>query len=356
MGLPNINIAFSTAATNAIRRSQKGVVALIVKDASANGAHVLTKEADIPAALSAANKAYISRAFLGYVNKPRKVIVYVLPTSAADLSDATDYFETVVNEIDYLAGPPDTDSDDAAELDAWIEAMRNDGFGSKAVLPNKAADSEAIINFTTDDIEVGESEYDAAEYCSRIAGLLAGTPMPISATYAPLPEVTNVARLTKSQMDTAIEEGKFILMHDGVIVKVGRGVTSLTTTTAEKGAEFKKIKIVEAVDMIRRDIKKTAQDSYIGKYANSYDNKILLITAIKNYFESLEVAGILRRGTSVVEIDLDAQETYLQEQDIDTSEMTEQDLKEANTGDHVFIKATISILDAIEDIDLAITI
>lgn len=356
MGLPNINISFSTAADNAIRRSQKGVVAIILKDAAANGSHTVTREADIPATLSATNQAYISRALIGYVTPPKKVLVYVLATDAIDLSAALDYFETVVSEIDYLVGPPDTDTDDATEVATWIAAMRDDSFTPKAVLPDADADSEAIVNFTTDGIVVGGTTYTSAQYCSRIAGLLAGTPMTISSTYAPLAEVSNVTRLTKTAMDTAIDAGEFIIFHDGVKVKVGRGVNSLTTTTDSKGAAFKKIKIVEAVDMIQKDIKTTAQDSYIGRYANSYDNKVLLITAIKTYLTGLETAGILRSGSSVIDIDLAAQETYLQGQGVDTSEMTDQEIKMANTGDQVFLKATVSILDAIEDIDLDITI
>jgi hypothetical protein len=356
MKLPSINIAFSSAAASAVQRSQKGTVAIILKDSAANGAHALTKATDIPGTLSAANQGYISRAFLGYVYPPKKVLVYVLAAAAANLSAALDHFETLVSELDYLVGPPETDADDALEIATWIAAMRADGFTPKAVLPDYVADSEGVINFTTDGIVVGSTTFTTPQYCSRIAGLLAGTPMTISSTYAPLPEVSNVTRLSKDDMDTAVEAGKFIIFHDGIKVKVGRGVNSLTTLTADKGEAFQKIKIVEAIDMIRKDIRATAEDSYIGKYANSYDNKCLLISAIKSYLSGLETAGILQSGASVVEIDLAAQESYLQDQGIDTAAMTDQEIKEANTGDQVFFRTTIKILDAIEDIDLDITI
>ena len=69
-------------------------------------------------------------------------------------------------------------------------------------------------------------------------------------------------------MDEAIDGGEFILYHDGEKVKVGRGVNSLQTTTADRGEQCKKIKIVEAMDLMKRDITTTMQDSYIGKYAN----------------------------------------------------------------------------------------
>lgn len=356
MGLPNINIKFKTQAAASITRSQKGVVAIILKDATvaAHGEHVLTNATQIPAELTATNKSYVTQAFLGYVNPPRKVILYVLATDTENLTAALTYFATQV--VDYIVGPPDCDATGATEIATWIASQRADDFTPKAVLPDKAADSEAIINFTTDEIKVGATSYNTAGYCARIAGLIAGTPMNISCTYAPLPEVTDVTRMTKEDMDEAIDAGEFIIFHDGEKVKVARGINSLQTTTQDKGDIFKKIKIVEAMDMIKRDIKMTAQDSYIGKYANSYDSKCLLISAISGYFQTLEQAGILQSGASSVGIDLAAQELYLKGQGIDTSEMTEQEIKEANTGDKVFLAAKVKILDAIEDIDLDIAI
>ena len=168
--------------------------------------------------------------------------------------------------------------------------------------------------------------------------------------------MSDVGRLTREAMDAAVDAGKFILFHDGEKVKVARGVNSLQTTTQDKGDAWKKIKMVEVMDMIQTDIRTTAQDSYIGKYANSYDNKCLLVTAIKGYLVGLEQSGILQAGSSSVGIDLAAQEAYLQSVGTDTSKMSQQEIKEANTADKVFLEASIKILDAIEDISLNITI
>ncbi len=354
MKLPSINVVFSTQAAASIARSEKGIVALILRDANENGGVILTSNTQIPSELGVENKAYIERAFIGYVTPPRKVIVYVLPNNAENLGEALTYLET--QSFDYLAGPLDITADECLEVVNWIKTQRTDGFKPKVILPDTNADSEAVINFTTTGIKVGAAEYDAAAYCSRIAGLIAGTPMTISCTYALLPEVSDVSRLTKGQMDDAIDAGEFIIFYDGEKVKVGRGINSLRTITQDKGEAFKKIKIVETVDMIRKDIKEAVEDNYIGKYSNSYDNKCVLISAIKGYFTGLEDNGLLERDTSVVEIDLDAQEAYLQSVGIDTSDMAEQEIRSAVTGDKVFLKAQIKLLDAIEDINLNITI
>ena len=106
--------------------------------------------------------------------------------------------------------------------------------------------------------------------------------------------------------------------------------------------------------MIATDIRMTAEDSYLGKYANSYDNKCLLLSAIGNYFEQLVQDDVLESYS--VEIDIDANRRYLQEKGTDVTEMSDDDIKVANTGSNVFLKAAISIWDAIEDIVLPITI
>ncbi|GKH45746.1 MULTISPECIES: phage tail sheath subtilisin-like domain-containing protein [Anaerotruncus] len=354
MGLPSIDITFKTLGMTAIQRSQKGIVAVILEDAAGAGAHIMTNVTDIPSALGAENRAYLERAFTGYVNPPRKVIAYVVDGTEKTLDDALAYFAT--QQFDYLVGAPDTESADAQKIASWVKSERANKHTVKAVLPGTAADSEAVVNFTTGGIRLGEASVTTAAFCSRIAGLIAGTPMTISCTYAPLAEVSDVTRLTKEQLDTAIDSGEFVLFHDGEKVKVGRGVNSLKTTSQEKGEAFKKIKIVEAMDMIQNDIRMTAEDGYIGKYANSYDNKCLLIMAVKGYLEELERSGILETGTSVVELDLAAQENYLKSKGIDTSDMSEQQIKEANTDAKVFLRARVSILDAIEDIVLPITI
>lgn len=355
MGLPSIEITFRTRAADAVARSQKGVVALIVRDSKSNGPLVLTRAEQIPTTIGKGNQEYIARAFLGYVSPPRKVLVYILPAAATEFTDALVWLSTQV--FDYLAGPPDTTEAECGTLVSWIKGRRlNDYAICKAVLPGAAADSEAIVNFTAEDIKVGGTALPAGQYASRIAGLIAGTPMTISCTYAPLAEVGDVKRMTREEMDAAVDAGKFILFHDGEKVKTGRGVNSLMTTTAEKGAAFKKIKIVEALDMIQNDIRMTAQDTYVGKYANSYDNKCLLIIAIKEYLSAMERDGILRAGSSTVGIDMARQESYLRGQGVDTTKLTEQAIKEADTGSHVFLASTLKVLDAIEDIALDITI
>lgn len=356
MGLPSINITFTEAAVNAFTMSDRGRVAIIMPHGESTAVYKFESASDVAkqSEWTDDEKGYVQRAFLGYVNQPRSVTVVTISESDEDLSNGLAVLETMASEIDYVCGPSTCTSTEATEIVTWIKDMWTAGLRPRAVVPNTAADFEGVVNFTATGIIADDKEYNTAAYCSRIAGLICGTPLSMSCTSAVLPEVSAVTRLSKSDLDTAIDQGQFVLFHDGEKVKVGRGVTSLVTT-AGKPVQFKKIKIVDAVAMIKTDLTMQIQDNYIGQYANTYDNKCVLITAIQGYLDALEAEGVLNPG-SVVDIDIDAQLAYLKTQGVDTSEMSEQEIKEAPTGTNVFLRASIKILDAIEDIELNITI
>ena len=313
----------------------------------------ITQANQTPDTLGKATQDYIKRTFLGYVNPAKKVIVYVLAPDGK-LADALDYLATY--EFDYICGPADCTKEEASDIASWVKSRRlNDGAKYKAVLPNHPADNYAIVNFTGDAMTDGTTVWTTAEYCSRIAGLLAGTPMKIAATYAPLPELSDCARLNREESDEAVGKGELALKWDGRKVKLNRAVTSLVTTSQGMLDSFKKIKIVEIMDLIRTDITSTAEDDYVGKFANTYDNKLLLITAIRGYFMGLEQSQLVQPGYTV-DLDVDSIEQYLMSRGTNTDEMTEQQLREADTGSHVFIKVRCKILDAIEDIFIEVEI
>lgn len=355
MGLPNVIINFKSTGTTAIQRGDKGIVALILTDDTNQGFMQLETIKDIPGDLSKENKEYIERAFIGGMSVPKKVLLYVLANGVEDYNEAFTFLETV--SFDYLVGPHDMSSDLANKVATWIKSQRDTlDKKVKAILPSIAADHEGIINFDTTNIKVGETTFTNTQYCSRIAGLIAGTPMKVSCTFTPLPEVTDVPRMTNSQLSAEIDKGKFLIFHDGEKVKVARGVNSLVTTNSDKSTEFKKIKVVDILDLIHTDIKKTANDNFIGKFPNNYDNKCILITAIKSYYEVLESDELLEKGVSDIEIDISAQSSYLKATGLDISEMSEYEIKSANTDDKVFLSSNIRVLDAIEDITINIAI
>lgn len=350
MGLPNINITFSTLAQALFQRGGKGVICMILKDSAGNGEYTILTAGDIPSGISSDNKAVIERALVGNEFPPDKILLKVMGMED-ELSDGLSWAE--LQEFDYLVGPADITSPDTESVVAWIKKEREAGRKSKAILPDTVADYEGIVNFSATNIKVASGTLTAAQFCSRIAGIIAGTSYQQSATFAALPEVLDAGRLTRSDADAAVDAGKFIIWYDGKKFKTGRAVNSLTSTADGKGDAFKKIKIVEVMDLIKQDITRTAEDEFIGKYPNSYDNRCLLISAIKGYLDELAADSILGPNP-VVEIDLEANRKWLKENGFDVASMTDQEVKVANTGSVVNLKATIQILDVIEDINLPI--
>ncbi|MCG7410122.1 phage tail sheath subtilisin-like domain-containing protein [Paenibacillus sp. ACRRX] len=353
MGLPSVTIEFKQKASGAVTQGAAGTLALVLKDASVTEAkeYKVFGIEEIPAGLSADNRAYVEQGLMGL---PKEVKLVVIPAAATDYNKALDLLETL--KFNVVAFPGVAEADVTA-LSTWSKSM----FANKerrilTVLPNAAADHPAVVNLATDYIEVGTKKYTASQYTARIAGLIAGLPLTVAPTFQVLNEVTNVPKLTKAEADAAVNAGKLVLYHDGEKVKIARGVTSFQTVTEAMGPDWKKIKVVRVLNKTYHDIKDTIEDLYIGKVQNSYMNKLLLISAINAYYEVLEQEGVLDVGKNIVSIDMAAQRTYLKSLlgAEEVAKMKEQDIKEANTHDQVFLTATQRPLDAIEDVKLAV--
>lgn len=353
MGLPSVNVNFITTASTLSQRSERGIVGMIIKGIKpAKNPLVVKSEQDIPKSFSAENREQILFALKGYVNTPKRVEVFCLASDAENYTEALNYYE--VSKINYLVAPTCETDNQKDALATWVQEQRKNKKEVKIVLPNQAADHVGIINYTTESVTIGEKTFNAEKFCSRIAGILAGTPASISCTFAPIEEATDCTRLSRTQLDTEIDSGHFVVFHDGEKVKVGRGVNSLVTPKDNQNEQYKKIKIIECMDMINDDLIKLIEENYIGKLPNSYDNKCLVISAIMDYFDELSKQSIL--SSYEVGIDIQANKSYLESKGIKTDDMTADELKKADTGEKVYIYSVIRILDAMEDITININV
>ena len=356
MGLPELSFSYEAAARTVVARSKRGIVALLLQDAGLTaGVYTVAHEADIPSELGADNADYVKRALVGYTSRPSKLYLSVVAasgTAVAALEQLTPL------DYDYVAGFPDADSTAAKALGDAVIAKRKGNYIGKAVVSDYAADDEGVINFTTDGIKtaagtfggvkLGKGSFDAPAYCGRIAGLLAGSPQEGSATGAALEEVTAVEAQTDSEAETAINAGKLILWHDGRKVRIPRAVNSKTTIGTSEAKILKKIKAIETIDLIHYYAVTTADDEYRGKCANTYDNKCVLISALKDYLKALE-PDLLAEGTSNAELDLEATRAWLKEEGVAVEDMSDDEILRANTGSYVFVSLSGYIMDAMED-------
>ena len=363
MGLPEFIINFKKRAETAAARAERGIVAIILADNTKTTpvTYSYTFESDVDKShWTSENFDYIQQIFK---RNPLRVIVQrVIPATLGEDQDYKSALEILKNKTwNYLVIPGiDIEAEDSSsgissvqDVCDWIKEMRDGKKRFKAVLPCSSAgvtaDNEGIIDFATDDIVVGVKTYTAAQYCPRIAGILATVPLSESGTYELLPEVESITE--SNTPDDDIDGGKLILINDGENIKIARAVNSLTTIDGtEKTNDWKKIKIIDAMDFICDDIRAVFESSYIG-IANSYDNKQLFIATVNDYLADLARQSVLdANGVNEAEVDLDSQTKWLQSQGIDVSSMTEDEIKKAKTGSYMFVSGTLTFLDAIEDL------
>ena len=357
MGLPIFSLEFKKKAETAVSRSNRGVVAVILVDTTSNSNtltsySVIDKSELTVSHWSNTNLKYLDLVFEG---KPSRVIIERV-TSAEDYSEA---LARLANKRwDWLTVPGiNTDDEtEVKEIIDWLNEQREKKKTFKAVLPCSTAgvspNNKSIVNFATDGVKTSNATYSSAEYCARIAGVLAGIAVNKSATYHQFSEITSITESTTPDAD--IDSGKLIIINDGEKFKIARAVTSLTTPGTNETDEMKKIKIVEAMDFIFDDIRDVFENTYIGT-PNNYDNKQLFISEINDYFKELENQGVLEpNGGSYAEIDLEAQREWLRTNGKDVDNMTDDEIKKSKTGSELFMTGVLSFLDAIEDLKFSI--
>lgn len=351
MGMPSINIVFRELAKTFEKRNDKGIVALVV----ANNAGMNPKEYkpgdDLDTSIAKDAKTQIQFALEGGREKPKKVICYFCQAEYADLDTALD--ELTNEKFDYLAFASGLQEEQKTKVITWIKEKRKAGKKVKAVLPNATADDVGIVNYTTESVTVDGVEYEADKFCSRIAGILAGTPLTMSSTYTVLEDAQSCTKLSKEDMDQKINAGEFIVFRDGDYIRVARGVNSLTTVSDTAPEDFKKIKMIDVMDHVSTELTDTIKNNWLGQYPNTYDNKCLLLASCQEYLDGLASREVLTNAS--IEIDIEGNKKYLDDK-TDTSSMTEDEIKKALTGEHVFLRANMSILDAMEDFDIDIVI
>lgn len=226
----------------------------------------------------------------------------------ADYIAATEAFETQDFHVLTLDGV--TDAALRTSLVAWVKRVRSEGKGimatlggsmaedtgsdavNKAIARSAVADFEGIINVGTGAVLNGKS-YSSAQVASWVAGLIAGQALKESTTYAASPFEDVTRRWTRSEQEQAVQNGVFLLVHDGRRVKVLRGVNSLITLHQGQNKGWKKIRKIRVIDQINADLQRQAEDHYIGKVNNTAEGRQALISAGKQYLQTLAAESVI---------------------------------------------------------------
>ena len=190
---------------------------------------------------------------------------------------------------------------------SWVKSQRDmHGNCLQAVLYNQAADHEGIINVD-----------DSLDLVPWVMGKSAGCAL--NATLQNTTddgEVKPVKEYTQAELETAIQQGKFVLHRVGDSYRVLADINSLVNITGDKTEDFKLNQTIRVIDQINIDACEIWNDNFLGKVPNTESgrlsfwssvisllNEYLGIGAIDEYDKDLvTVAEGTQRGSVVMQI------------------------------------------------------
>jgi len=291
--LPGAYINFLTNAPLSITVGERGIVVILQEVSVGNKGEMYRitalDQSEWPEGATDADKLLANEALKG----AQTVIVYNLGQehTTENLTAALEVLKTV--DFNVLCYPYDGTNYTANKtaIQTWVEAMRDDeGVKIQAVLANHKADSEAIINVTQGVKLTDETELTPAQVTAWVAGVTAGAFINQSNTGRKYVGAVDVApRKTKTEMETAIQNGEFIFKVDTAQnVTAVYDINSLTTITPEKGKQFTKNRLIRTIDSINNDITTIFESNYVGKVNNNEDGRSLLRATLIEYFNELQ--------------------------------------------------------------------
>lgn len=158
------------------------------------------------------------------------------------------------------------------------EMRDNAGIKYQLVVFDKAADYEGIVNVK-----------NSAEAVYWVTGVVAGCEINASNTNKLYDGEFDIpVKYTKAELETAIKSGQFTLHKVGDTVRVLEDINSLTTTTDNKGEDFKANQTVRVVDQIAMDIAGLFNTKYLGQIPNDASGRISLWNDVVKHHQELE--------------------------------------------------------------------
>lgn len=286
--LPGTYINFVNTKDTSSTLGERGVVAIPYAVGKSAGKVIeITKDeflSDAKTKLGFENSADDAKVFREIFCHATKCVIYDLGESntAAQAVTALGAYEFNVLAI-YTATAADVTSYITA-----VENWRDAGKKCQGVVYNQttAPDNEAIINVIS---TVNDTGADAHALVAWVAGAEAGCAINASCTNMVYDGEYDVkCEETQSELETALSGGKFVLHRAYGEVRVLEDINSLTTTSADKGEDFKSNQTIRVIDQIANDIAKLFNTKYLGKIPNNGSGRVSLWADIVAQHRELE--------------------------------------------------------------------
>lgn len=236
---------------------------------------------------------------------------------AADYIDALTAFEG--RKINGLALDGVTDQAIHTSLKGWLERVRKAGKKTRVYLGGSAEESiteannrskninyEGVANVGVGGILDGR-EYTPAETACYIMALSEGQDMKecVCNQTTIFQDVTK--HLTHEEIEDTILAGTLILRYDDGAVLVEDDINTLTRYGQDQNEIWGYIRAIKFMDMVDEDTSFTGNRQYVGKVLNGRTGQLAVLSALKQYFEVLQIGELIEDFT--LEIDTDLQNT-----------------------------------------------
>ena len=196
------------------------------------------------------------------------------------------------------------ESEDATQYITAVKSWRDDmGKKCQVVVYNQTnPDYEGVINVKS---TVSDEGADAFALVAWVAGAEAGANVNESCTNMLYDgEYTVVTDKTQTQLEEAINDGELVFHLVYGEVRVLEDINSLTTTTDEKGEDFKSNQTIRVIDQIANDIAKLFNTKYLGRIPNNASGRVSLWADIVAHHRQLEeIQAIENFDSSLVTVE-----------------------------------------------------
>ncbi len=381
IGLPKIDVIFKGLANTAVERSTRGVACLIVEDDTDAELYNQLNEEELEEKQKAKKAKELSRTLQNCEIAEYKGLSEV---EKSDYSDENykiieDVFLADINKLFVIKKPTAKTFDDVKKLVNkkinWIAFAKAEKEQQKQLaefvkLENKTrtkklksivcklekaeADDIHIINFGNTSVKkIDGTTLESHKYLGRLLGILTGCRMDQSITFKILDDLESVEEIGDTEeINAAINNGKLCLINDDEGVRIARGINSLQKNDKDHTEDMKYITIVEAMDLIYEDIVNTFKEVYLGKFKNSYDNQVLLISAINSYFRDLQKEEILDPNYNNVSfVDIEKQrEIWISNGKIEAENWSDIEVKNNTFKTNIYLQANVKFLNSMEDL------
>ena len=180
------------------------------------------------------------------------------------------------------------EADDVAQYITAIKSWRDDmGKKCQLVVYNQTApDYEGIINVVS---TVSDSGVAAHALVAWVAGAEAGCDVNESCTNMLYDgEYTVITDKTQTQLETCLTSGQLAFHNVYGDVRLLEDINSLTSTSEDKGEDFKYNQTIRVIDQIANDIAKIFNTKYLGKIPNNASGRVSLWADIVAHHRQLE--------------------------------------------------------------------